>query len=166
MWVFYEVESGKLVLTVSKGFPDNGPPTHLLEEGQAILDAELPIDACLFCYLVVDGEVVHNAAHEEVLKAEARKTMKLSLPQLLIGLATMEWITPAEGMAWAKAEGLPSEIEAMIATLPPAHQFAATVRALRMSEAERLDSLVLALAAGREISADDMDVFFTTFGAV
>ena len=101
-----------------------------------------------------------------VLLAQARASMVISFSQLLIGLVTMAWITEAEGEAWLAGNALPAEVLAMIAGLPVEHRFAATARALRMTNAVRMDPLVLELAEGRNIAPEDMDTFFTTFAGV
>jgi len=98
--------------------------------------------------------------------AQARSVMVLSFAQLLIGLVKMSWITEAEGDAWLSGSALPAEVLALIATLPKDVQFPAKAKALRMTNAVRMDPLVLALAAGRQIPAADMDTFFTTFAEV
>ena len=95
-----------------------------------------------------------------------RAAMTLTFSQLLIGLVSMEWISEAEGVAWLEGNSLPAEVAAVIEGLPVAHRFPAMARALRMSIADRMDPLVLALADGREVSAVDMDAFFQTFAAV
>jgi hypothetical protein len=96
----------------------------------------------------------------------ARLEMKLTFSQLMIGLVNMGWITKSEGRAWLAGNALPAEVLALINSLPEEHQFAAEARAMRMTVAERLDPMVLALAAVRSIPAADMDQFFTTFGGV
>jgi len=95
-----------------------------------------------------------------------RKVMTLSFAQLLIGLVKMSWITEAEGEAWLSGNALPAEVLTMIAGLPADMQFPAKARALRMTNAVRMDPLVLALAGVRRISPEDMDTFFTTFAEV
>jgi uncharacterized membrane protein AbrB (regulator of aidB expression) len=103
---------------------------------------------------------------QEMALQAARQAMRLTFAQLMIGLVTMQWITEAEGEAWLAGNALPAEVLALIAGLPAEHQFPAKARAMRMTVAERLDPMVLALAAGRGIPAADMDQFFTTFGGV
>jgi len=95
-----------------------------------------------------------------------RAAMTLTFSQLLIGLVSMDWITEIEGIAWLEGNELPAEVTAMIAGLPVEQRFPAKARALRMSHADRMDPLVLALAQGRGVPPEDMDVFFQTFGAI
>lgn len=97
--------------------------------------------------------------------ADPRATMQMTFAQLLIGLVAMKWITKPEGVAWLDGT-LPAAVSGLIATLPAADQFPALVRAKRPSVVQRLDGLVLALAALQGRSDEDMDAFFVTYAAV
>lgn len=94
-----------------------------------------------------------------------RATMKLSFPQLLIGLVSEEWISEAEGDAWADGT-LPAAVLAVIGTLPSEMQFAARTRAKRPSEVVRLDPLVQALGAIQGKTDAELDTFFETYSLV
>lgn len=107
-----------------------------------------------------------EAQRQEAVLLAARTGMRLTFSQLMIGLVTMQWITEAEGDAWLAGNALPAEVMSLIDSLPPEERFPARARAMRMTEADRLDPLVLALAAGRGIPAEQLDQFFTTFGAI
>jgi len=112
---------------------------------------------------IADGVEVIVPVVPDPIIAE-RAAMTLTFSQLLIGLVLMDWITEAEGDAWLKGNELPAEVTSMIAGLPVEQRFPAKARALRMSVADRMDPLVLALAQGRGVPPEDMDVFFQTFG--
>ena len=94
-----------------------------------------------------------------------RSALQMTFAQLLIGLVAMGWITKAEGVAWLDGT-LPVAVTGLIASLPTDQQFAALVRAKRPSVVQRLDGLVLALAALQGRSEADMDAFFVTYAAV
>jgi len=98
---------------------------------------------------------------EELLQAE-RENMRLSFPQLLIGLVTENWITQADGEIWLTGV-LPPTVIATINLLPEAQQFAAKAKATRPSYIARLDPLVglMAMAQGR--SDVEVDTFFRTY---
>ena len=112
---------------------------------------------------IADGMEVIVPVVPDPIIAE-RAAMTLTFSQLLIGLVSMEWITETEGETWLKGNELPAEVTSMIAGLPVEQRFPAKARALRMSVADRMDPLVLALAQGRGVPPEDMDVFFRTFG--
>jgi len=114
---------------------------------------------------IADGVEVTVEEIPDPIIAE-RAAMTLTFSQLLIGLVSMKWITEVEGETWLKGNELPAEVTAMIAGLPVEQRFPAKARALRMSVADRMDPLVLALAQGRGVPPEDMDVFFQTFGKV
>lgn len=112
------------------------------------------------------------AAYTEPTAAEiaaeiafTRSTMRLSFPQMLIGLVTEGWITETEGEAWLTGT-LPAAVDALIGTLPTNIRFAARARAIRPSEVVRTDVIVLALADEQDKSPEEMDAFFTTYAAV
>ena len=92
----------------------------------------------------------------------SRQTMKLSFAQLLIGLVFENWITEAEGDAWADGT-LPAAVVGLISTLPQEMQFAARTRAKRPSDVVRTDPLVLALGAAQGKTAEELDQFFQTY---
>lgn len=97
--------------------------------------------------------------------AANRAAMRLSFPQLLIGLVSEQWISEADGEAWLTGT-LPQAVTQVISSLPLDHRFAAKARALRPSEVTRLDPLVGALAAAEGKSGEDLDAFFLKYGAV
>ena len=88
----------------------------------------------------------------------------ISFVQLLIGLVAEQWITEAEGEAWMNGT-LPAGLLALIGQLPEEHRFPAKMRALRATTVPRQDplALMMATALGKE---DDLDAFFTTYGAI
>ncbi|MDK3075152.1 hypothetical protein QO034_18855 [Sedimentitalea sp. JM2-8] len=98
--------------------------------------------------------------------ATVRVQMRLTFSQLLIGLVTEGWITEAEGDAWLTGNALPASAVALVGTLPAPAQFAARARMLRMSEAVRMDPLVVALAAAEGKTDAEIDTFFTTYSGV
>lgn len=110
-------------------------------------------------------EVADFQARAAAAVVADRAAMRLSFPQLLIGLVAEGWITEAEGDAWADGT-LPAPVMGLIATLPPEQQFAARTRAKRPSEVLRLDPMVQALGAAQGKSDDDLDAFFRTYAAV
>lgn len=94
-----------------------------------------------------------------------RQNMTLSFAQLLIGLVSEGWITEQEGNYWSDGI-LPDKINAMIASLPPEHQFAARMRAKRPAEVVRTDPLVVSLGYVENKSVDELDQFFVKYSAV
>lgn len=93
----------------------------------------------------------------------ARANMRLSFAQLLIGLVTEGWITAAEGRAWRDRVALPAQVQALIATLPEAQQFAAETRAFAPSEVHRNDPLVVGLGQVSGRTPAELDAFFWTY---
>ncbi|MGR3525053.1 MAG: hypothetical protein ACU0CT_03525 [Paracoccaceae bacterium] len=89
---------------------------------------------------------------------------QMTFAQLLIGLVGEGWITEAEGEAWLEGR-IPAAAEALIATFPEDHRFAARARASRPSTVLRTDPLVIALASSQG-RADDLDRFFTTYAVI
>lgn len=89
---------------------------------------------------------------------------QMTFAQLLIGLVAEGWITEAEGEAWLEGR-IPAAAEALIATLPEDHRFAARARASRPSTVLRTDPLVIALASSQG-RADDLGRFFTTYAVI
>lgn len=112
------------------------------------------------------GQIILAATASATAEAEMRANMTLTPAQLLIGLVTEGWITEAEGDAWLAGNALPSAALALVATLPTGAQFAARARMLRMSEALRLDPLVISLGAAEGKTAAQLDSFFETYAAV
>lgn len=96
---------------------------------------------------------------------EPRISMQLTFAQLMIGLVAMGWITKPEGIAWLGGT-VPVAVNALIASLPADQQFAALARAVRPSVVQRLDALVVALAAVQGRTDAQMDAFFVTYAAV
>lgn len=87
----------------------------------------------------------------------------ISFAQLLIGLVAEGWITAAEGRAWRDRISLPAQVQAVIATLPEAQQFAAETRAFAPSEVLRADPLVVSLGAATGKTETEIDDFFRTY---
>lgn len=102
---------------------------------------------------------------EEMLTRE-RAAMRLSFAQLLIGVVTEGWITAAEGRAWRDRLALPAQVQALIATLPEAQQFAAETRAFAPSEVHRNDPLVVGLGVTAGRTPDELDAFFRTYANI
>ena len=94
-----------------------------------------------------------------------RAAMQMTFAQLLIGLVAMGWITKPEGIAWLGGT-VPVAVNTLIASLPVDQQFAALARAVRPSVVQRLDALVVALAAVQGRTDAQMDTFFVTYAAV
>ena len=115
--------------------------------------------------LVGGGSVSPEMTEEQILEA-ARRGMRLSFAQLLIGLVTEQWITTAEGRAWRDRVALPTPVAELIATLPEEEQFAAETRAIAPSEVLRLDPLLVGLGAATGKTDAQIDAFFLTYGAV
>lgn len=114
---------------------------------------------------LVGGVVAAPAA---VDPAAARATMTVTPRQLFIALASPPWsfITPAEAVAAAMTGEMPAAIETAMAGLSPVEQMAARVTFARMQTVERLDPLVILLAAVAGASAEDMDQFFSFAGSL
>ena len=79
--------------------------------------------------------------------------------QLLLGLMSDQWITPAEAEAWADNTALPGPINDVINAMPAEQQPAARITAKTMSVAERDNPLfrAAAQAAMPEASEEDID---------
>lgn len=97
--------------------------------------------------------------------AAKRASLSLSFAQLLTGLVAEGWITEVEGNAWLVG-ALPGAVLDLILTLPPEYQFQARARAIRPSEVNRADSLVVALGAVRGKTAEELDQFFHTYAGL
>lgn len=132
------------------GFGDGAAPPHGA--------VEVPEPPHGLATWVNGAWVWDQAAHD-------RQSMTLTFAQLLIGLVAEGWITEAEGEAWL-AGTLPAAVLAVIGTLPAQAQFAAKARAARPSVVERLDPLVVALAAAQGKTEAQIDAFFTSYAAV
>jgi hypothetical protein len=85
----------------------------------------------------------------------------ISRPQLILALATVGLITPAEAEAAATVGAVPANINAVFSTLPAADALAARVIWATMTRVERSDPLVCALIAAGLASANDVDGLFT-----
>lgn len=109
--------------------------------------------------------VPHLAAQPAPDPVEQRAWMVLTFTQLLIGLDTEGWLTTAEADAWLDGT-LPAPVLALIASLPANQQFAARARAKRPSVVERLNPLVIGLAAATGRTDAELDAFFTTYAAI
>ena len=105
---------------------------------------------------------------EEVIEPQPQLpsvSQTLSFAQMLIGLVSEGWITEAEGEAWLSGT-LPFVVLTLIGALPQGERFAARARASRPSFVERSDPLVSALANMQGKTQEELDQFFTTYGAV
>lgn len=96
---------------------------------------------------------------------EQRAQMTLSFAQLLIGLDAEGWLTRVEAEAWLDGTP-PAPVNALIASLPAEQQFAAKARAKRPSVVERLNPLVVGLAAAGGKTDAQLDAFFATYALV
>ena len=97
--------------------------------------------------------------------SDPRTGMQMTFAQMMIGLVAMGWITKPEGVAWLGGT-VPAVVTALIASLPADQQFAALARAVRPSVVQRLDGLVVALAAVQGRTDAQMDAFFQTYAEV
>lgn len=118
-------------------------------------------------------EVITDAVTGEVTTREYEDTPRvlpvpqaITFAQLLIGLVTEGWITADEGRAWRDRMALPAPVQALIASLPEARQFAAETRAFAPSEVLRNDPLVQGLGAVTGKTAEQLDNFFRTYAQV
>lgn len=94
-----------------------------------------------------------------------RGVMTLTFAQLLIGLVAEGWISEADGEGWLDGM-LPAPVTALIAGLPADQRFAAKARAKRPSVVERLNPLVIGLAAVSKKTNADLDAFFAVYAAI
>lgn len=97
--------------------------------------------------------------------APAPVPASMTFAQLLIGLVTEQWITEAEGEAWL-GNVLPTQVTALIDSLPVEHQFAAKARALRPSVILRADPLVTMMGAAANKTPEQLDEFFRMYSEV
>lgn len=151
---------------VSRGYwqTTGGVPQDILD-GYPEGTVEVPIKPS--AYHNWNGDAwVHTPPDPDIVAAANRADdPPLSFAQLLTGLVAMGWITEAEGMEWLKGVALPAEITSLIAGLPAEVRFGTTARAMRMTQAERNDPLVDALATVRGIPPEDIDAFFLAYGS-
>jgi len=94
---------------------------------------------------------------------------KISFRQAVIGAVTDEWITEAEGDAWAQRNDIPQIVKDYIASLREEAQFAARATAYTMTEVYRMSAMMIAVASlampgktDQEVS-DALDTFFQTY---
>lgn len=108
---------------------------------------------------------------EEALGME-RSLMRLSFSQFVVGLAEQGWITEVEAGAWLSANALPAAVEAALSSLPETTEdgskprLRARARALRPTEIERTNELLLMMAAMQGASAEQLDQFFRIYAGV
>lgn len=111
-------------------------------------------------------EAIAAGAEVTVEQPPAPPVPNLTFAQLLIGLVSEGWITPAEGRAWRDRVALPIPVQTLIATLPPEQQFIAETRAIAPSEILRADPLVASLGASQGKTPEELDQFFVTYSQV
>lgn len=116
--------------------------------------------------IVADADGVPQAVDQPPPDPVAlRQVMTLSFTQLLIGLEEEGWITTAEADGWLDGT-LPDPVLALIASLPADQRFRARARAKRPSSVERLNPLVVGLAALIGKTDAELDDFFTSYATV
>lgn len=120
----------------------------------------------LFPISALGGSSVSPELTPEQALNEARRSMRLSFAQLLIGMVSEGWVTAAEGRAWRDRAALPAPVAALIASLPEAEQFAAETKVLAPSEVVRLDPLVVSLGSAAGKTEAEIDALFIKYGAV
>lgn len=84
----------------------------------------------------------------------------ISRLQLILGMTSAGLITPAEGVSAAAGSAIPAVVEAVFASLPAAEATSARIRWSAMTEVERANPLVAAVAAAAGKSPSEMDDFF------
>lgn len=84
----------------------------------------------------------------------------ISRLQLILGMTAAGLITPAEGVAAAAGTAIPAVVEAVFASLPATEATAARIRWSAMTEVERANPLVAAVATAAGKSPADMDQYF------
>ncbi len=116
--------------------------------------------------IVPDVDGVPQAVDPVPMTAEEmRPWLTLSFTQLLIGLDAEGWLTTAEAEAWLDGT-LPAPVNALIASLPDDQRFAAKARAKRPTVVERLNPLVIGLAAATGKTEAELDAFFQTYAQI
>lgn len=145
-------------------------------------DDETPVDGCAILPVIADADPAlasdeklwgpnyevlpdHVRAYGTVVKKEPSEIARLTFAQLLIGCVAEGWITEAEGEGWLVG-ALPAPLLALIATLPPEHQFPAKARAIRPSEIIRIDPMVELLRIAQGKTPEELDAFFATYSQV
>jgi hypothetical protein len=109
---------------------------------------------------------------DEERLANERAHMVLTLSQLVVGLAELDWITDAEATAWLEGRAVPNNVAALIAQLPDTGEdgtkpkLRTLARTLRPSEIRRSSDLLAAMAAQEGATADDLDNLFRTYAAL
>lgn len=117
------------------------------------------------------GEAVPPKTPEEVLEEE-RAAMSLSFAQFVVGLVEQQWVSPQEGSAWLSGSALPAAVEAALGTIPETAEggsmprLRARARALRPSEVQRNNELLLLMASMQNASPEDLDGFFRSYAAI
>ena len=148
----------------------NGLPTGALYDTNSV---EIVAHHAAYGETLMPVADLVNAAGEDhpewevipVDSTDLRAMMFLTDVQLLIGLVAEKWITEEEGAAWRDGT-LPPQVVTLIGTLPEDQRFGASVRTLRARRIDRLDPLVVGLAASQGRSAGELDTFFQTYSQI
>ncbi|MBS0369012.1 MAG: hypothetical protein JSS57_07420 [Proteobacteria bacterium] len=91
---------------------------------------------------------------------------QISPRQFMQALKGAGLISAEEAVAWATANTLPSQIEAMISAMPTEHQSDARITIARMTVVERGDPLVEMLAASQDMDDAAVDNLFRAAAAL
>jgi hypothetical protein len=117
-------------------------------------------------HLVIDGAIGaigwlwDGSALAPPPPAPAPVPASISRLQLILGMAAAGLITPAEAVAAAAGTAIPAVVEAVFASLPEAEATAARIRWHAMTEVERANPLVAAVAMIHEKTPAQMDQYF------
>jgi len=139
----------------------------ILWDGKAEID--IPVedlvqhDEVEMDWLVEDGQLVPPPPPPPMPEPIPQS---ISFAQLLIGLVSEGWITPAEGRAWRDRVALPLPVQALINEFPEGQRFAAETRAMAPSTILRADPLVVGMGAAAGKTPEEIDTFFRTYATV
>lgn len=130
---------------------------------QAILEAPAHFDCDGVIYprsVIGTGSIEDWVPPPPPAQPPAPVPASISRLQLILGMTAAGLITPAEGVAAASGTAIPASVEAVFAGLPATEATAARIRWFAMTEVERANPLVAAVAIAAGKSAAEMDQFF------
>jgi len=145
------------------------PPFHLIEDGvvtNTVLFESLPPSDAFPGLTVIEateggpGWRWDGTAFSPPLSEPPPVPAAITRLQLILGMTDAGLITPAEGVAAAAGNAIPSVVESVFASLPAAQATSARIRWSAMTEVERLNPLVAAVASAAGKTDAEMDQFF------
>lgn len=129
---------------------------------QAITEtaAHYVCDGVIFPRTVIGTASIGDWSSPPAAPAPAPAPDSISRLQLLLGMISAGLITPAEGVAAAAGAAIPAAVEAVFGSLPASEATSARIRWSAMTEVERANPLVAAVAMAAGKSPADIDQYF------